>query len=221
MNKIIISIEGNIGAGKSTLLKLLNDRYGDRIETMQEPVESWRNYIIAETGERINILDMFYSNPKKYAYLFQTIVFKTFTENLLSKFYGSDKCIFIIERSLSSALKVFCEMLYESDNLTNIEFDCLRDLRRLINTQIIMPLCVTRKYIYLRVTPEICMSRIQNRNRPEEATMTMDYLEKIHEKHEVWLSEESNVHVIDGDEDYIGNDNKTIDIINDILNFIV
>ena len=64
-------VEGNIGSGKTELLTKLNENID--CEIIKEPVEIWQSI----TGNGKNILQQFYENPSRYAYLFQTIVFKT------------------------------------------------------------------------------------------------------------------------------------------------
>lgn len=41
--------------------------------------------------------------------------------------------------------------------------------------------------IYIRCPPEICAERIKKRSREGEDSIPLDYLTKIHEKHEDWL----------------------------------
>ena len=72
MNKIIISIEGNIGAGKSTFLKILKLNL-EKIKIIEEPLIKWQN--IEQDGINYNILDMYYKDPKRWAYTFQTYAF--------------------------------------------------------------------------------------------------------------------------------------------------
>ncbi len=45
--------------------------------------------------------------------------------------------------------------------------------------------------IYLRAKPETCLERIKTRNRPEEQSITLDYLKQLHERHEEWLSSQT------------------------------
>jgi deoxycitidine kinase len=41
--------------------------------------------------------------------------------------------------------------------------------------------------IYLRTKPETCFERLQRRARSEEATVPLDYLQSLHQRHEDWL----------------------------------
>ena len=48
--------------------------------------------------------------------------------------------------------------------------------------------CSLDVIFYLRTQPETCMKRLNQRGRPEEtSTISIDYLNKLHELHEQWL----------------------------------
>ena len=64
---------------------------------------------------------------------------------------------------------------------------------------------------YLRTNPETCLERLRMRGRPEETqSVSLDYLQKIHDLHEIWLADTANninrfyrpssVIIIDGDQ---------------------
>ena len=73
MRKLHISLLGNIGSGKSSVLRRLirckNMTTGD------EPMEEWEN----SSGE--NLLQMYYDDPKQWAFVFQTKVMATLRYN--------------------------------------------------------------------------------------------------------------------------------------------
>lgn len=46
--------------------------------------------------------------------------------------------------------------------------------------------------VYLRATPETCLSRIQARQRSAEQTIDLNYLQSLHECHEQWLIKKSS-----------------------------
>jgi len=59
--------------------------------------------------------------------------------------------------------------------------------------------------VYLRAKPETCLKRIKFRNRPEEQSITLDYLQQLHELHEEWLLSRTRtsitpVFIIDADQ---------------------
>lgn len=47
--------------------------------------------------------------------------------------------------------------------------------------------CPLKAIIYLRCSPELCLKRIKQRNREGEEGIPLDYLRKVHERHEEWL----------------------------------
>jgi deoxyadenosine/deoxycytidine kinase len=51
----------------------------------------------------------------------------------------------------------------------------------------------TRKLfvVYLDARPEICLERIRARNRLEERSIDLQYLEQLHHRHTEWLSSET------------------------------
>ena len=50
--------------------------------------------------------------------------------------------------------------------------------------------------IYIQCPPEVCVERIKKRSREGEDTIPLDYLEKIHNKHEEWLNKGGNKNLI-------------------------
>ena len=77
-NAITFCVEGNIGAGKSTYLdmvKSVNDHatVHEMVEVVPEPVDMWQD--VAGSGE--NLLQLFYQDPKRYAFTFQQYVLIT------------------------------------------------------------------------------------------------------------------------------------------------
>jgi len=67
----ILSLESLIGGGKTTFLNMIKERYNDRFVVLPEPIDMWTDC----NGE--NILELFYKDTEKYAYMFQTRCFVT------------------------------------------------------------------------------------------------------------------------------------------------
>jgi deoxyadenosine/deoxycytidine kinase len=173
-------IEGNIGCGKTTLIRQLKAR--DDFEVIEEPVEVWKN-IVNEEGE--NILGLFYKESKKYAYIFQTIVFKT---RIMALEKPQTKQVRFSERSIWTDKNIFSKNCYEIGFMNTIEKNTYDIWFNWLENKI------TRKpdgIIYLRAEPEVCLERVQRRDRTEESTVSLEYLTNIHQKHEAWLNKEN------------------------------
>jgi len=198
-------IEGNIGSGKTELLNKII-KYID-CEVIKEPVEVWQN--ISHDGK--NILQLFYEDPTRYAYLFQTVVFKT---RLQSIDYKQIKQYRFTERSIWTDKHVFGKLCMETNLMNNIEQIAYNYWFEWLEEKFF------RKpdgIIYLHCRPDKCYERMNNRSRTEESTVSIDYLQKIHINHENWLKKETNVNVLILDNN---NDNDWENIIKKIKYFI-
>jgi deoxyadenosine/deoxycytidine kinase len=67
-------------------------------------------------------------------------------------------------------------------------------------------------FIYLRCEPEISFERIQKRKRSGEENISLEYLKKLHRKHDDWLLNEkkTKVLVLDASTDFERNPEKFI-----------
>lgn len=65
-NNFCFTIEGNIGCGKSTFLELLRQRIPEA-KWIEEPVQEWQNL----GGKNINMLEKYYTEPKRWGFTFQ------------------------------------------------------------------------------------------------------------------------------------------------------
>ena len=196
--KTIITIEGNIGAGKSTLIKMLKERFGDRMAFVEEQVEVWQH---------MGILEQFYSDPVKYAFKFQAIVLETMMKALEDEIKNGDKEIIICDRCPITAIKVFSSNLLDDNILTQRQFDTLQKMLKGFN----YPMA----HVYLRTSPKTCLKRMKMRNRDEETNVTIEYLERLHNKHELWIG--GNSLLLDGEVNFIGDEQTFNDYVNQIL----
>ena len=205
-SKKIFALEGNIGAGKTTILKIIGKNFSD-VEFVEEPVKDWQNL------GGMNLLESFYSDPKRWGFSFEFYSMLTKIKALL-KAAESDKPIIIIERSILSN-KIFMDLSEELGKLDKMEYNML------INTynfylQYIYP--QLSGIIYLDTPVDECINRITKRNRGEEFSIEKSYLIKIKEKLDQ-LADSSTMIVIriNGIYDFKRDENRICD---DILSYL-
>lgn len=197
-----VSIEGNIGAGKSTLLKVLDAWFKEgTVETMTEPVDSWKNC----NGQ--NLLEAFYGDPKRYAFAFQSYAFISRMAQM--QVQPQTAPLRILERSPLSDY-CFAKNCHASGLMDDVEWAAYRawwgffmnDNSPLSLLEPETALCTPatdpsrtaafaslkpHAIVYLHTTPELCYRRMQKRNRSEETGVSLEYLQQIHAQHEEWF----------------------------------
>jgi len=194
MNKKVISIEGNIGVGKSTFTNILKENFNNSL-IVSEPVDMWIN-MKDDNGE--NILGLFYKDIKRWAYSFQNLAYVTRMIKI-SEAIGLDKEIIFLDRSLGTDKNVFEKMLYDDNVLSDLEHKMYELWCDFYQKNIDSG---EEYIIYLRCDPNTAYERIKKRNREEEKNITLEYLEKLHKYHEMWLSSKENVLIIDCDREF-------------------
>ena len=179
-------IEGNIGCGKSTLILRLKQE--EAYEVIDEPVELWKS-ITDENGN--NVLGLFYKDPARFAYLFQSIVFKT---RMMALEAPQVKPVRFSERSIRTDKHIFSASCYELGYMSVLEKKTYDMWFRWLEQKI------SRRptgIIYLKVAPEVCLTRMHTRDRNEESSVSLEYLTQLHTKHEEWLNAPGSHHHTD------------------------
>jgi deoxyadenosine/deoxycytidine kinase len=178
LNKKFFVLEGNVGAGKSTFLNMLQEKMN--IEILFEPTKKWQN-----VGDDGNLLDLFYKDTKRWAYTFQSYAFITRVEDVLkARMSGERSGILVSERSVYCDRFCFAKNCFEDGNMTALEWQIYKQwFVWLVDSYMQKP----DAFIYLQVGPEVCYQRLTRRARSEEATVPLEYLQQLHQKHEDWL----------------------------------
>ena len=169
-SKKIYALEGNIGAGKSTIMKIISNQFHD-VEFVEEPVNQWQNL------NGCNLLNAFYSDPKRWGFSFEFYSMLTKIQALL-KAADSDKPIIIIERSILSN-KVFMDLSNDLGKLDKMEYTMLINTYNFYLENVYPQIA---GIIYLDTHVDECIRRITKRNRGEECTIEKSYLNSIKEK---------------------------------------
>ena len=185
--KKIYALEGNIGAGKTTILKIIGDHFKD-VEFVEEPVTQWQDL------GGMNLLDSFYSEPKRWGFSFEFFSMLTKIKALL-KAADTNKSIIIIERSILSN-RIFMEISESLGKLDKMEYHMLINTYHFYLKYVYPHLS---GIIYLDTPVEECIRRITKRNRGEECSIEKSYLELLKSKFdELANSSTINVLRIDG-----------------------
>lgn len=158
----LISIEGIIGAGKSTLTNTLAQTLGYRF--------------LAEPLQNNHYLPLFYKDPKRWAFPMQFhLLNERFAIQKLAaweaysetEYYGA-----VLDRSLPGD-RVFCKLHMLLGNITEMEWGTYERSFEIFTNSLIPPSLM----IYLDVSVETALERINQRERKAEMDISNDFAE--------------------------------------------
>jgi deoxyadenosine/deoxycytidine kinase len=176
-------LEGNIGAGKSTFLKILQKYLN--VQIVLEPHERWQNILEGE-----NLLDRFYRDPQRWAYTFQSYAFVSRVMEQEKHASTNPFSVQLLERSVFSDRYCFAQNCFELGYMSALEWKLYQEwFEWLVTSYVAKPDGI----IYVRTNPDVCFQRLNKRSRSEESTVSMEYLQRLHDRHERWLIDKENV----------------------------
>ena len=162
------AIAGNIGAGKTTLTELLAKHYG------------WQPHF--EDVADNPYLDDFYSNMERWSFNLQVYFLNSRFRQIID-FRQSEKDI-IQDRTIYEDAFIFAPNLHRMGLLSSRDFQNYQSLFALMETFIQPPDLL----IYLRSSISNLVKQIQKRGREYENSISIDYLNKLNERYEEWIS---------------------------------
>lgn len=176
-----ISVAGNIGSGKTTLTSLLAKHYG------------WEAHY--EDTEDNPYLNDFYEDMQRWSFNLQ-IYFLQNRFNKIMEFRENGKEV-IMDRTIYEDAYIFAPNLHAMNLMSKRDFDNYINLFNLNNSLIKAPDLL----IYLRSSVPNLVNNIQKRGREYETSIRLDYLNRLNERYEAWISKykEGKLLIIDVD----------------------
>lgn len=179
---MLVSVAGNIGSGKTTLTTLLAKHY------------TWEAYF--EAVDENPYLNDFYEDMQRWSFNLQIYFLKTrFGKIQELRKSGADV---IQDRTIYEDAYIFAPNLHSMGLMTTRDYESYLALFRLMNSFIHPPDLL----IYLRASVPTLVNQIQKRGRDYEESIRIDYLKRLNERYEAWISEyeDGKLLVIDVDE---------------------
>lgn len=176
-----IAVAGNIGSGKTTLTEKLAKHYG--WEPNYEEVDS--NPYIGD----------FYEDMQRWSFHMQ-IYFLNKRFHQVLKIREGDKTV-IQDRTIYEDAYIFAPNLHAMGLMAQRDFANYQDLFETIGRLIKPPDLL----IYLRASLPALVAQIQQRGRPFEDSIRLDYLKKLNHRYEEWIGKyNENLLIINVDE---------------------
>jgi deoxyadenosine/deoxycytidine kinase len=187
-----IAIVGNIGAGKTTLTRLLAKQMG------YEPQ--------FEAVEHNPYLEDFYSDMKRWSFNLQIFFLNSRFQHMLE--LQKEKRNIIQDRTIYEDAYIFAENLHDMGLMSSRDFENYSNIFENILKFISPPDLL----IYLKASVPTLVDNIQLRGRDYEAGIRLDYLSKLNDKYEKWISNYKGGKLLILDKDKLDFENRTEDL---------
>jgi deoxyadenosine/deoxycytidine kinase len=176
-----VAIAGNIGAGKTTLTELLAKHY------------RWAPHF--ESVDENPYLDDFYGEMERWSFNLQVFFLNSRFRQLL-ELQKSGKNV-IQDRTIYEDAGIFAPNLHAMGLMTNRDFNNYHSLFELMENLVAPPDLL----IYLRGSIQKLVGQIHRRGRDYENSISIDYLSRLNERYEAWITtyDKGKVLIIDVD----------------------
>ena len=166
-----VAIAGNIGAGKTTLTKLLAKHY------------KWEPHY--ESVDENPYFDDFYAEMERWSFNLQVFFLNSRFRQILELRKAGGKII--QDRTIYEDAHIFAPNLHAMGLMTNRDFKNYSSLFELMENLVTPPDLL----IYLRSTIPNLVDQIHKRGREYENSISIDYLNRLNERYEAWISKYS------------------------------
>ncbi|TAK34657.1 MAG: deoxynucleoside kinase [Saprospiraceae bacterium] len=194
-----IAIAGNIGAGKTTLCEKLGKHF------------SWETHF--ESTENNPYLADFYNDMQRWSFNLQIYFLNNRYQQILNILQGN--VTVVQDRTIYEDAFIFAPNLHDMGLMSSRDFENYFSLFKTMSSQIQAPDLL----IYLRSSIPTLVAHIQSRGRDYEGSMSLDYLKRLNQRYEKWISEykEGKLLIINSDEvDFQNNPEDLGQIINSV-----
>jgi len=194
-----IAIAGNIGSGKTTLTRLLAQHY------------KWEAHF--EDVDENPYLNDFYNDMQRWSFNLQ-VYFLNSRFNQVTDIRQGEKDV-IQDRTIYEDAYIFAPNLHAMGLMTTRDFENYFSLFSLMDGFISPPDLL----IYLRASVPALVNQIQQRGRDYEESIRLDYLKRLNERYEAWIStyDKGKLLIIDVDDNNFHEDQEDLGkIINSI-----
>jgi deoxyadenosine/deoxycytidine kinase len=176
-----IAIAGNIGSGKTTLASKLEKHY------------DWVAHY--EDADENPYLNDFYEDMQRWSFNLQIYFLRSRFQQIID-IRKSGKNV-IQDRTIYEDAYIFAPNLHAMGLMTTRDFQNYTDLFKMISSFIQPPDLL----IYLRASVPTLVNQIQKRGREYENNIRLDYLKRLNERYEAWIStyEEGKLLIVDVD----------------------
>lgn len=177
-----IAIAGNIGAGKTTLTTLLAKHY------------KWQPHF--EDADDNPYLNDFYEDMQRWSFNLQ-VHFLNSRFGQVQQIRNNGKTV-IQDRTIYEDAYIFAPNLHAMGLMTTRDYDNYFNLFKLMDSLVKAPDLI----IYLRASVPTLVKHIQKRGRDYENSIRLDYLKRLNERYEAWITtyEGGKVLIVDIDE---------------------
>ena len=161
-----IAIAGNIGSGKTSLTELLAKNY------------NWKAHY--ENVDDNPYLTDFYDEMQRWSFNLQIFFIKSRFEQILNIRQSGDTVI--QDRTIYEDAHIFAPNLHSMGLMSSRDFETYSSLFDMMTSVVKAPDLL----IYLRATVPTLVHQIQKRGRKYEASIRLDYLQRLNERYEAW-----------------------------------
>ncbi|MBA3899986.1 MAG: deoxynucleoside kinase [Bacteroidetes bacterium] len=195
-----VAVAGNIGSGKTTLTTLLAKQF------------NWEPQF--EDVDENPYLNDFYNDMQRWSFNLQ-IYFLNNRFNKVRDIRKNDKNV-IQDRTIYEDAYIFAPNLHAMGLMTTRDFENYFSLFNLLDDLVAPPDLL----IYLRASVPTLVNQIQKRGREYENAIRLDYLKRLNERYEAWIStyDKGKLLIVDVDTNNFSEDAESLGQVVDMIN---